>query len=724
MDRLSLIVVLLITPMLSSAETIERVTEFHLSSGASPGGDGRAARPFVTLEQAREAVRKVSDRGDGVYVIIHEGLYKVSKTFTLGPEDSGSQHAPVVYRAAKGEKPVFFGGDEIKQEWFQPLQDRAIASRLTDPSAAKHILVADLKAHGITDYGTITRHGWSLEPPDRIAPAWLSIGGERMTLARWPNAGEDNEFLEKRARDAGLRGMVSYTKVIDPGPARKSAKDWWLDKEFTDHGGTIEVPFDRMKHWSGVGDIWLDGVLSATWEWTYNRVASVDIGKRTITLGSGERAAIGVKKKVSHFYFDNVIEEIDTPGEYTIDRERGLLYLYPPADFAGKSVIMSTLNDEIITMNGAKWITIEGLTFDTGRNNCLSLTDCEDVTIADCRVSNFAMGGFLIDGKRNTVRDCHIHDLGAFGVMLGGGDLVTLERGDNVIENCLIHDIGLEQKSQIPALYITGVGNTVRHNEIHDTPHFAIRMRGCNDCVVEFNEIRDLPYYHKFDGGSIYVYTSNNPEQRGNVIRHNYFHDIPSHGVYIDNYTMGVLVERNVLHNVGNFAQNFMAIQSNSGGQNVFRNNVTIDCDKPISLGDFAAKNVYGEKLQGLWDACIEKYGAGKIEQTPHAKYDDFKVFLGFKAEKEFRYQASDAHGNLMFNPTVPLHERAQKDKGILNRTGMLRFSNNWQTDDDPGFVDWRNGDFRLREDASVFDAIPGFEPIDLSLMGRVNDEN
>ena len=74
--------------------------------------------------------------------------------------------------------------------------------------------MADLKAQSIKDYGKISRHGWVLEPPGRIAPVGLVIGGERMELSRWPNKNEKTEYLDEMSAKEGLLGMVSFTEII------------------------------------------------------------------------------------------------------------------------------------------------------------------------------------------------------------------------------------------------------------------------------------------------------------------------------------------------------------------------------------------------------------------------------------------------------------------------------------------------------------------------------
>ena len=73
----------------------------------SAGNDG----PFATLERARDEIRKLKQAGQmptgGVTVELRGGVYQREGTFKLGGVDSGSESAPVVYQARKGEEVRF-----------------------------------------------------------------------------------------------------------------------------------------------------------------------------------------------------------------------------------------------------------------------------------------------------------------------------------------------------------------------------------------------------------------------------------------------------------------------------------------------------------------------------------------------------------------------------------------------------------------------------------------
>ena len=684
---------------------------------------------YTTLEAARDAVRQLRKSGDEreVTVVIRQGDYLVDESIQFGYEDRNT-----TYLAAEGERVRFFGGKVIDPQWFKPLRDRAFALRLTDINAARKIFIADLKANGITEFGELYRHGWMIEPKGSVPPASLKIAGQRMRLARWPNPDEESPYMvykhyleeerplkgyEIRVQEiidsVKLPGEVTYTKVIYPGNTHREGGV----------GGTFQVAFDRMKYWSNISDIFIDGVLSSTWVWTYNQLSSVDIEKRQITLAYPELQGVGLGPSVRlpHFYFENIAEEIDQPGEYYIDRERGLLYLYPPPTVRGV-IVLSALAEPMFTVRDASNLSFEGMEFDTGRNLCFEITNSRAITINQCRIANFDKGGVLANGRQLRILNSHIHSIGGYGVSLNGGNQRTLEPAENEVVNCEIHDFGWREKSQIPGVIVDGgSGHRIAHNEIYDAPHFGIRIKRANDVLVEYNEVYDLPKYHKFDGGALYIHSGRRAESRGFVIRGNYFHDIPTIGVYPDNFSWGVEISHNLLVNVG-VPTNRAPIFVNGGGECRTFNNIAVDC--PFLYGQGVRPKE--EHWLEYWNETLAKYGDGEVENTAYNKYPDFKAWLTKTEKDEFFRPASSAYNNLLYHPNSPIYQGQRMNaNGVQDLTGgKLEISGNLAVTDDPGFVDAASGDYRLRSNASVFNLIPGFEPLPIEKMGRMEVGN
>lgn len=690
-----------------------------------------------TLQQAvKESTRLLSN--SDVNIVIKGGFYPIDQSINL---PQGDKKHRLTIMADEGAEVTLFGGVMLNSEWFTPLKKGNFSKNLIDKEAASKIVVCDLFAHDIKELGEITTQAWSKPNTNRIPPAILTVGGERMTLARYPNEDERSPYLQKKhftngedrplvgyeirvqeiIEDVDILGEVGMVKVIDAGD--KFIRN---TKAKQGRGGTFEVAFDRMKYWSTPSNIFVNGVFNSTWEWSYNQIKSIDIEKKHITLKDPELNPLGGGESVRlpHFHFENIPEEIDVEGEYFIDRDKGLLYLYPTSKM--ENIVLATLKEPIFIGSSCSNITIKGITVDTGRNLAFKLTDARGVEIEACQISNFVKGGVELTGKDNLITKCHIYGIGGCAVAIDGGDHTTLESGNNVISNCRIHDFGWDQKSQMPGVLIDGVGHRLEHCDISDGTHFGIRLRDVNDVVVEYNKIHNLPTYHHFDGGALYHHSGRSPQMRGNIIRHNYFHDVPTIGIYPDNYTWGTITYGNIFQRVGVEA-NRAAVNVNGGGDARTYNNIMIDCPLIYNQGRHSS----ALRIKDKWIEAIAEYGDGKLEQTPHRKYDDFRQWLinpdlhawlageeHTEPKKPFRGK-SYVYKNLLFNPNVKIYKDGG-DNAIIDRTKLLVTENNWITDSDPGFVNFNGGDLNLREDSEVYKIIEGFEPIPFREIGVV----
>jgi hypothetical protein len=143
--------------------------------------------------------------------------------------------------------------------------------------------------------------------------------------------------------------------------------------------------------------------------------------------------------------------------------------------------------------------------------------------IAGCAFRNFGLAAVTVEGgERNGVRSCDIHDTAAGGIILHGGDRKTLAPAGNYAENNHIHDYAVRLKTYQVAVEVTGVGNRVAHNLIHDAPHIGIFLSTSalgNDHLIEYNELHSLAK-ETGDVGAIYL-CARDYTMRGTVIRYN-----------------------------------------------------------------------------------------------------------------------------------------------------------------------------------------------------------
>jgi len=128
-------------------------------------------------------------------------------------------------------------------------------------------------------------------------------------------------------------------------------------------------------------------------------------------------------------------------------------------------------------------------------------------------------------GHYNGVLNCKIYSAGEGGIIIGGGDRITLTPGNNFAINNNIYDCSRWVRTYRAGIFMYGVGNIVKNNLIHDLPHTAVFFWG-NDHLIEFNEIHHV-CMETGDAGAFYV--GRDWTQRGSTIRFNYFHHL--HGV-------------------------------------------------------------------------------------------------------------------------------------------------------------------------------------------------
>ncbi|MGC9316895.1 MAG: right-handed parallel beta-helix repeat-containing protein, partial [Armatimonadota bacterium] len=442
----------------SGAQPAAGGAELYVSPTGSDEAAGTRTQPFATLERARDAIREMKAGEElpdgGVTVWLGAGMYRRTATFELTEEDSGTEAAPIVYRARPGPRVIISGGVRVPQSAFGPVRDTAVLGRLPE-EAQDHVLRADLTALGVEEYGSAA--GGGLE---------VFFGEERMTLARWPNEG----FVE-----------IADILGIEPRDVRGTKGD---------SVGKFVYEGDRPERWLGEKDLWLHGYWF--WDWADQRqpVKEIDPEERTIELeepyhGYGYR-------KGQWYYAYNALAELDRPGEWYLDREGGILYFWPPGDLNARPVTVSVVGN-LITAQNASYLSFRGLTLEAARDTGIRISGGSHDSIIGCTFRD--AGGFAahLSGTDHRVAHCDAYTLGQGGFTITGGDRRTLTPAHNSVENCHIHHFGEWKRMYVPGVSVHGVGNRVAHNLIHTAPHQAISFGG-NDHVIELNEFHSVCY--------------------------------------------------------------------------------------------------------------------------------------------------------------------------------------------------------------------------------------
>lgn len=659
-------------------------TEIHVAARGKDANPGTQAQPFATLERARDEIRRLKQAGplkEAVAVVVHGGTYHAGATLTLGAEDSGTEAAPIVWRAAQGEEVRLSGGVALPVESFLMVDDEKILARL-DPAARGKVVQVGLRALGVkqpAEYPEIFRG--APQAPE------LFFNDRRMTVARWPN-----------------QGWATVDKIIDSGSSPSRG-----DK--SGRPGTFAYAGDRPARWDVAAGVWLLGYWCFDWFEEAIQVKSIDREKRRITLA--RPALYSVRQgnpSPRRFYALNLLEELDQPGEFYIDRTAGRLYLWPPAAVCGARVVLSTLNAPVIRLKDVSHVTLRGFTVEACLGTGIELLGGRNVRVEDCEVRNIRQLGIRVaGGAAHRVTGCNIHDTGTGGLVLEGGDRKTLTPAGHQALNNHIWRFSQHQLTYASGIALNGVGNRAAHNLFHDAPHMAIGIHG-NDHVFEYNIVRDV--CTASDDASA-LYKGRNPSCRGNIIRYNYWRDIGSpmgHGnaaVYFDDGDGGDVVFGNVFYRCGDPGKgSFGTVFSHGGHDNLAENNVFVECKRALGSAPWNEKR-WREALAGGAGCDWQKRLLKEVDITRPPYTTRYPGLVGF----------------LNPPPGQPRVNRAKNN--LLVRCGQVSSGNwkyapeeIWATDQDPGFVDGPQGNFQLRPEAEVFRRLPRFQPIPFNKMG------
>lgn len=663
---------------------------FYVSPSGNDAWSGRRAAPdsggsdgpFATLERARDAVRALRASGKwpkhGVTVFLREGTYELSKTLRLSGEDSGLKGAPVVWRPRPGELVRLVGGKRIGN--FRQVTEPAVLKRL-DIMHRREIFVTNLRLQNIWNYGKLTPRGFSRE--NSPAALELFFNGKPMTLSRWPNEGWETI--------AGIAG-----EQFEPTDVRSTVKS---------QVDTFIYGDDRPNRWADTSDIWVHGYW--TWDWadSYEHVKSIDTSVHSITTFA-PHGVYGYRENRRYYYL-NILEELDSPGEWYLDRKTTMLYFWPPAPLAGSEIFVSLLEEPLIALENASNVTVRGMILETTRGNAVEITGGSDNCIAGCTIRNIGNVGVIIrGGTRNGVLSSDIYETGDGGIVIDGGDRTTLKPAGNYAVNNHIHDYSRWVRTYRPAVHLFGVGNRVAHNLIHDAPHTGVLFWG-NDHILEYNEVHDI-CRETGDVGAFYI--GRDWTMRGNVLRYNFFHHLhgPGHGgaraVYLDDCAS----ENSIYGNI--FYQASMGAFIGGGRDNTVENNIFVECDPAVHIDGrgIGWASVYIVK-GGEWK-IFEKLDAVNYRHPPYSRR--YPKLVGIMEDDPALPKGNKIARNIAFGG------RWLNLEDGIDSLKINTISDNFVGD--PGFVNLKGMDFRMRKGSPALKT--GFTPIPYEKIGLYRD--
>ena len=310
----------------------------------------------------------------------------------------------------------------------------------------------------------------------------------------------------------------------------------------------------------------------------------------------------------NRYFVSNVIEELDSPGEWFLSRTNTTVYYWPKSpEFQSKGVVAPAL-DRIFDLRGDpaknQWVdrvTIQGFEFsDTtySRNigvfmpndAAIWLSGARSCVILGNRFIN--LGGYAarLENKssQNEFTGNEVAYAGQGGVLLFGN--TASQPLDNSIVGNWIHHGGQIYKHVAGVACLTASRTRVAHNRIEHMPRFAVSLRSfddktySHDNVVEYNDLL-FTNEETSESGAVEI-LGRHKKETGDVIQFNRILDIvglksapdgkpPSPGsacgILLDDYASGVTVMGNLVarHDLGGAC-------INGGRGNVIVNNIFV----------------------------------------------------------------------------------------------------------------------------------------------------
>ena len=645
------------------------------------GNDG----PFATLERAREEVRKLKGQNlskGGIAVNLMSGIYSLDKSFVLNSDDGGTDGSPIVYRAWKDEDVRLIGGRKLNVKDITAVTNPAILARI-NPLATRKIFQFDTRALGI-NHTTIF--------PDMFSDGGgifeLFFDGKRIPLSRWPD-----------------EGYTTMKEVVTNGDNKTPGTFIYQDS----------IPAER---WEGNNNIWLKGFWRVGWENPAIKVANIDKANKQITFKVGLQAGIGSKYNrpkgsgKEQWCAINLLEEITKPGEWCIDFNTGIVYFWPPSDIDKADMIVSQLEQPVITANHVSNIAFIGLTIEASLGDGIVFTKSNQNLVAGCTFRNLGGRGVVLDGEKSGIQSCDMYNLGRGCIVISGGNKQQLIESGNYVINNHLHDYGA-LKSQYSAaidLYsdnknADAVGILVAHNLIHHAPRDGVLFAGQKN-VFEYNEIHRCSYATA-DVGAFYSWLD--WTIRGVVIRYNYIHNTVG-GVNPDDGSSGTFVYGNI------FAGNRTGVWIASGPDHTIQNNIFIKNEGPVfGMDDRGKARGYATNKKLLT-------GVNVINPTLapwSVEFPEMPALLSSHPELPLRTKFT---GNVIW---IKKGEATSIKMSKENKadTNLIRIDGNFITDKDPGFIEAGSGNMNLKSNSPIFDSIKNFPMIKFDKIGLYIDK-
>lgn len=652
--------------------------------------------------------------------------------------------------------------------------------------------VRELKKRKAADIVVLIREGtYQLSTTIVFGLEDSAVGESTITYAAYPgetpvfSSGRKIEGWERVTRQLPALPESAQGKVLAAKTTARFSTLYDADgrlprarsERFVPKGSANELRFPKgqLKNWPNVKDVEI--LVRPTRLWTMNVLPLVSVDEESGVARTAISATYGMNK--IGCWVENVLEELDKPGEWALNTKEGKVYLWPRSlVLEGESQVMAPQLIEYIRVEGAidrkgqtdipvRNLCFRGLTFQHGERYTLTRDDAglqhdwdmfdkgnalvrfrgaENCAIEQCHFLNSGSGAIRVDlhGQNNRIADNHIERMGGGGVLLCGYGPGTKDvNKNNAVYNNNIHHVG-EIYWQSPGIYVCQSGeNRVANNLIHHTNYTGLIVSGIvhrfitrgnkreSQRTVRWHELGDLPKNPQPDDVRSFLHT------RNNLIENNEIHHAmqilgDGNGIYIRGAGPGNVIRRNFIHHLVSEINGQSAIRTDGGQEDtLIEGNLIYKCKSQgvtLKLNNRFENNIVADVIapRGVYLKIVEgpMKGASNKRNIFYSSLADC-IFISEpgagkgKVGEDRRGRVPARMKDIDSDHNIYFCEAdpslANKILAKLRRDGVDANS----LVEDPMFVDPENGDFRFKPGSPALKL--GIVPFDMAGVGLLS---
>ncbi len=669
----------------------QQITIYVAPEGNDFNSGKTADAPLATVQKALSNWAAMKATGTGfseTNILLKGGTYQLTEPIRITPDNGGSASSKLFIRSADNQKAVFNGARKISG-WKKYKKNIWVA------------VVPEVKN------GT-----WNFSQ--------LYVNGAQKTIARFPNDG----FFSVSGFPDGGEEVVFNTGA----------------KRFEFKKGNISP------QWKNLEDVRV--IIYHFWTDTHMVIDTVDAKKSIVTFKykSSKRFTDDFTIDGARYIVENVLEGLDSAGEWYLDRRKGLLYYMPlPGENIETAEVLAPFTKEFIRFEGAsnmnlvENVTLENIAFkysnfvlpeNDANDNQASATipgsvtaiAAQNISLKNCAFTN--LGSFAVDIQKAcsniSVEGNKLEHLAAGAFKINGGTeidpLVDRTRNITISDNEILH-YGEKYPSAVGILLMNAEGCYIGHNHIFDGWYTGISVGWVwgyqqsisRDNIIEYNHIHNIGQGLLSDMGGIYTLGVS----PGTIIRNNLIHDVESNryggwGIYNDEGSTHILIENNIVYNTKYAAYNIHYAKELTVRNNIF----ALGRLEVLNRGRLEPHNtVYFENNIVYWNSVSDPF-TGNWDDQPYVFHDNPNIATQPTLNATFR---SDY--NLFFNPMKPAD--SIRYNGLTLDDWQQKGKDTHSLYADPMFVNPNQYNFSLKPESPAFKL--GFRNINMEKVGPRN---